>query len=659
MVQTEYLSCARATIDRKRKITMALQVENITKTYGTDVILNNVSLTASDNEKIGLIGANGAGKSTLLKIIAGELSCDGGRILTPKDSRIGFLKQDTVPEEDSSISEYMMAAFRDVLELEAELRTLEERMSDDSNPEHDRILKTYGAKSELFEKRGGFEIKTRINTILTGMGFDGFDRSMKVSKLSGGEKTKLSMARLLLENPDVLLLDEPTNHLDFKTLQWLEGYLKGYKGIIITVSHDRYFLDALTETIYEVERNSLTRYSGNYSKYLVLKKQNEEIELKHYNARLDEVKRLEDYVARNIARASTSKMAKSKQKALERIEVGEKPVSLNESCRFRFEGVFRSYNDVLTVENVSLQIPRSGILDTLCSNINLDVKRGEKAAIIGANGVGKSTLLKTILGEHDFFDGDIEIGRNTKVSYYDQEQRQLTDSKTVFEEISDRFPLMDEVDIRTKLSTVLFKDEDVFKNIGKLSGGERARLMFLIIMMEQPNFLILDEPTNHLDLPAKESLDSAIAEYEGTVLFVSHDRYFLNKTADVIFELTKDGIKSYRGNYDDYISLTAEDTVKGSSSKAADNKGAMDYEASKRYQANIRSLEKKIAAAEQDIAALESRIEKLDSELALCGADFEAAREKFEAKTVCESKLNDAYESWEKLNDELANFKKN
>jgi len=638
---------------------MALQVENITKTYGTDVILKNVSLTASDNEKIGLIGANGAGKSTLLKIIAGELSYDDGRILTPKDSRIGFLKQDTVLEENSTINEYMLAAFRNVLELEAELRSLEERMADTNDPEYDRIMKSYGAKSELFEKLGGFDIKTRINTILTGMGFDGFDKSMRVCNLSGGEKTKLSMARLLLENPDVLLLDEPTNHLDFKTMQWLEGYLKSYKGIIITVSHDRYFLDYLADTIYEVERNSLTRYSGNYSKYLVLKKQNEEIELKHYNARVDEVKRLEDYVARNIARASTSKMAKSKQKALERIDIGDKPVSMNESCRFKFEGVFRSYNDVLTVENVSLRIPKSGILDTLCNNINIDVKRGEKAAIIGANGVGKSTLLKTILGKHDFYEGEIEIGRNTKVSYYDQEQRQLTDSKTVFEEISDRFPLMDEVEIRTKLSTVLFKDEDVFKNIGALSGGERARLMFLIIMLEQPNFLILDEPTNHLDLPAKESLDSAIAEYEGTVLFVSHDRYFLNKTADVIFELTSDGVKSYRGNYDDYIAFLGLTSSEKTTDKTDNSKGALDYETAKRLQATIRSLEKKIAAAEQSIAELESEIEGLDEKLAACGSDFESAKAIYEEKSICESRLNEIYEQWSELNDELAKYAEN
>lgn len=633
--------------------TMALQVESITKAYGTDIILNKVSLTATDNERIGLIGANGAGKSTLLKIIAGEISYDEGRILTPKDCRIGFLRQDCTLEDKNTIFEYMMAAFTHLVAMEDELRTLEERMAlGDSDPEHDRILSIYASKSEMFEKNGGFDIKTRINTVLTGMGFDKFDKNMLVCNLSGGEKTKLSLARLLAESPDVLLLDEPTNHLDFKTMQWLEGYLKNYKGIIIAVSHDRYFLDSLVGTIYEIERHNITRYTGNYSNYLVLKKQNEEIELKHYNAKVEEAKKLEEYVAKNIVRASTSKMAKSRQKMLDRMDIGEKPMSMNEACRFKFDTVYRSYNDVLTVDNVEISVPKSGILEALSKNISLEVKRGEKAAIIGANGIGKSTLLKTILGKHEFFSGDIDIGRNTEISYYDQEQAQLSDDKTVFMEISDRFPLMDEVDIRTKLSTVLFKDEDVFKTIGDLSGGERARLLLLIIMMEKPNFLILDEPTNHLDLPAKEALDEAIALYEGTVLFVSHDRYFLNKTADIIFELTEEGINSYRGNYDDYIKRFAGEEAKASA-KPGESKGALNYSDAKKLQSQIRSLEKKIAASEEKISSLESSIEEAENILANCGADFTKAKEIYEQKQAYEAELEETYEAWNNYSEEL------
>jgi len=635
---------------------MALQAENITKTYGTDVILNNVSLIASDNEKIGLIGANGAGKSTLLKIIAGDLTCDTGRILTPKECKVGFLRQDSVAEGNSSIWEYMMEAFDELIGLENELRSLESRISlGDADPEHDKTLQIYGAKSELFEKRGGFHMKTRINTVLTGMGFDKFDKNMKVSSLSGGERTKLSLARLLLENPEVLLLDEPTNHLDFKTMQWLEGYLKNYKGIIIAVSHDRYFLDTMAETIYEIERHGIKRYTGNYSKYLVTKKLDEETELKHYKARVEEAKKLEDYVARNITRASTSKMAKSRQKALEKIEIGEKPFSLTESCRFHFEEVYRSYNDVLTVENVEIKVPKSGVLTTLATNINIEVKRGEKAAIIGANGAGKSTLLKTILGKHDFYTGDIEIGKNTSVSYYDQEQAQLCESKTVFDEISDRFPLMDEVDIRTRLGGVLFKDEDVFKPISALSGGERARLLLLILMLEKPNVLILDEPTNHLDLPAKESLDLAIAEFEGTVIFVSHDRYFLNKTADVIFELTEDGAKMYRGNYDDYVKTFDTDSTALAESKSV-NTGAMDYESAKRHATQIRSLEKKITQCEEKIALLEDEISIAETKLSECGSDFEKAKEIYEKKQSLEAELEVTYERWNEYTEELSKY---
>lgn len=632
---------------------MALQVENITKTYGTDVILDSVSLTASDNEKIGLIGANGAGKSTLLKIIAGDMVCDSGRILTPKDCTLGFLRQDASPEAHCTIGEYMMAAFGNLTAMEEELRIMEQKMAlDMDEEEHTRLLKTYGERSEYFEKRGGFEIKTRIETVLTGMGLDKFDKGMLVDNLSGGEKTKLAMARLLTENPDVLLLDEPTNHLDFSTMQWLESYLKNYKGIIIAVSHDRYFLDSLADTIYEIEHHGIKRYTGNYSKYLVLKKQNEEIELKHYKARVEEAKKLEEYVAKNITRASTSKMAKSRQKMLERLDVGEKPIIYNEACRFKFESVYRSYNDVIALENVSVSVPKSGILTTLAENINMDVKRGEKAAIIGANGAGKSTLLKSILGKHEFFDGDIEIGRNTQVSYYDQEQAQLTDSKTVFEEISDRFPLMDEVDIRTRLGSVLFKDEDVFKQIGDLSGGERARLLLLIIMMEKPNVLILDEPTNHLDLPAKEALDDAIANFEGTVLFVSHDRYFLNKTADIIYELTPLGTISYRGNYDDYVKRVTLSRSEQTASQSDVSRGAMDYEAAKRYNAALRSLEKKIASSEELIAELEHKIEEADKKLESCGADFEKAARIYEEKASLEAQLEGAYQAWSEYTEE-------
>lgn len=637
---------------------MALQVENICKSFGADVILQDVSLTASDNEKVGIIGPNGAGKSTLLKIIAGELSSDSGRIITPKGGAVGFLRQNVSALENRTIWEYMMSAFDDVIALKKEIEVLEEKLSRPSqSDEYNRAVRLYGEKSDLFEKRGGFEMNTRINTVLNGMGFGDFDRNMKASNLSGGEKTKLSMAKLLLENPAVLLLDEPTNHLDFKTMQWLEGYLKGYRGIVLAVSHDRYFLDTFSDCIYEIDAAGATRYTGNYSSYLVTKKQNEEIQLKHYNEQQDEIKRLEEYVAKNGVRASTAKSAKSKQKTIDRMALIDKPSMFKRACRFSFESIYRSYNDVLSVENVSLSVPKSGILEKISENISFEVKRGEKIAVIGANGAGKSTLLKTILGEHKYYDGNIEIGRNVKLSYYDQEQKHLVDGKTVFDTVSDRFPLMDESVIRTHLGSVLFKDDDVFKLVRDLSGGERARLMFLLIMLEKANFLVLDEPTNHLDLPAKESLDTAVSDYDGTVLFVSHDRYFLNKTADKILELTENGISEYNGNYDDY--LAAKSGVSARAPKSASNESrSLSYEEKKRAQANIRNTERKIADTEKKIADTEEKITQIDASLETCGADFEKARELFDEKGDLENELNSLYEQWNELTEKLEIIKK-
>lgn len=637
---------------------MALQVENICKSFGADVILQDVSLTASDNEKVGIIGPNGAGKSTLLKIIAGELSSDSGRIITPKGGAVGFLRQSVSALENRTIWEYMMSAFDDVIALKKEIEVLEEKLSHPSqSDEYNRAVRLYGEKSDLFEKRGGFEMNTRINTVLNGMGFGDFDRNMKASNLSGGEKTKLSMAKLLLENPAVLLLDEPTNHLDFKTMQWLEGYLKGYRGIVLAVSHDRYFLDTFSDCIYEIDAAGATRYTGNYSSYLVTKKQNEEIQLKHYNEQQDEIKRLEEYVAKNGVRASTAKSAKSKQKTIDRMALIDKPSMFKRACRFSFESIYRSYNDVLSVENVSLSVPKSGILEKISENISFEVKRGEKIAVIGANGAGKSTLLKTILGEHKYYDGNIEIGRNVKLSYYDQEQKHLVDGKTVFDTVSDRFPLMDESVIRTHLGSVLFKDDDVFKLVRDLSGGERARLMFLLIMLEKANFLVLDEPTNHLDLPAKESLDTAVSDYDGTVLFVSHDRYFLNKTADKILELTENGISEYNGNYDDY--LAAKSGVSSRAPKSVSNESrSLSYEEKKRAQANIRNTERKIADTEKKIADTEEKITQIDASLETCGADFEKVRELFDEKGGLENELNSLYEQWNELTEKLEIIKK-
>lgn len=631
---------------------MALQLMNISKSYGVDVILENITMNIADNEKVGLIGVNGAGKTTLLRIISGELNYDSGTLFTPKDSQIGFLKQNSSEHLGKTIWSTMMSVFKDVVTIEEEMRSIEQQMSivSDEN-EHNRLMNRYGNLSEQFEKKGGFELRAKIMTILNGMGFGDFDVNMLADNLSGGEKTKLSMAKLLLENPEILLLDEPTNHLDFKTMQWLEGYLKSYKGCIITVSHDRYFLDSLVDSIYEIERHKCTKYSGNYSKYLDEKKHNYEIELKHYTAQQKEIKRLEEFVEKNGVRASGAKQAKSKQKMIDRMDVIDKPDYALSACKFKFELVYPSYKDVLTVKDMSIAVNKSGVLTTIAQNISFDIKKGEKIALIGANGIGKSTLLKTLLGKLTNYEGSFEFGRNVEISYYDQEQEFLNNKKTVLDEIWDKIPRSDESEVRTKLGTLLFRDEDVFKMVGDLSGGERARLLLLIIMLEKANTLFLDEPTNHLDLPSKEALDTAMMEYDGTVFFVSHDRYFLNKIADKIYELTPDGIYKYDGNYDYYLSK--KDSAVEIKSEKQQTASAQDYEIQKRRQANIKNRIKKIEQAEMDIEMLEQQIEQLNQNLSDSGSDYDAVKDMYAELEQKEKQLSDTYELWNKLNEEL------
>lgn len=635
---------------------MPIQISQISKSYGVDTILEGITMNISDNEKIGLIGANGAGKTTLLRIISGELSHDSGTIFTPKDSTIGFLKQNPEDGKTATMWDDIMEIFSDVTQTEEQMRDLEERMSDAnlSDFERDELLSSYSRLSALFDAKGGFEIQTKIKTVLNGMGFEDFDvKNVRVNTLSGGERTKFSLAKLLLKNPDILLLDEPTNHLDFKTMQWLEGYLKSYRGTIIIVSHDRYFLDALVDTIYEIERTNATRYPGNYTKYLDTKKHNYEIALKHYEEQQAEIKRLEDYVARNKVRASTAKSAKSKQKSIDRMDILEKPVIFGKACRFSFDLEFTSYKDALICENLELNVNAGGMVKTIAKNINIDIKRGEKVAIIGKNGIGKSTLLKTLSGINTIYGGNFEFGRNVSLSFYDQQQECLHENSTVLNEIWDRYPRMDEVEVRTLLGTVLFTDEDVYKRVSDLSGGERARLLLLAIMLEKSNTLLLDEPTNHLDLPSKEALDSAVKNFDGTVILVSHDRYFLNKVADKIIELTEDGAYCYNGNYDEYLNEKNAILQSGAQSSQNVSSAALSYEEEKRRQANLRNLTKKIENAENSIEEKENEIEEIKNKISDAGSDYEKVRELYEIQEKCEKELDDLYELWNTLSKEM------
>ena len=629
---------------------MVLQLIGISKSFGIDEILNDVSLKLEDRERIGIIGKNGCGKSTLLKIISKEETYDKGNIIIAKGARIGYLKQVDSDMHKNTIWEEMMSVFSSVSALEEEMRNIEKELGKTTDEaEHERLLKSYATKSEQFEKNDGFTIKAKIDTVLNGMGFGSFDKNMEISRLSGGEKTKLSLAKLLLAEPEILLLDEPTNHLDFKTMQWLEDYLKSYRGAIVAVSHDRYFLDSLFTSIYEISNCKCTHYAGNYSKYLEQKEKNYEIELKTYEHQQKEIKKLEEYVAKNLVRASTTKMAQSRQKMIERIEVVDKPQSEKEFRGFKFEKEFASYKDVLTIENLTLKID-SDIKKILCKNVSFDVKRGEKVALVGDNGVGKSTLIKTILGLHKDYDGEFEIGRNVEISYYDQDLKTVDDNKTVFDEVYDKNPTLTETQIRTLLGSINFSDDDIYKKVSMLSGGERAKLAFLTIMLEKRNTLFLDEPTNHLDLPAKEKLDLSLKNFDGTVFFVSHDRYFLNKVATKIVELTSGGVRSFDGNYDYY--LEKKDVGSTVSNKPSEKK-TNSYQEEKRLLGLKRSLEKKISKTEEEIAILEEKNTLLNEELVTNATDYEKCNEIYKEIEKNNETIMELYEEFEKYENEL------
>ncbi len=628
---------------------MVLQLSNICKHFGVDEILKDVSLSVNDRGRAGIIGPNGAGKTTLLNIIAGSLPYDGGSRTISKDSKIGFLKQTGGFDSKNTIWQEMCEVFSDVYQLEQDMRALEAQMADCPEGGRPRLMEAYAKKQALFEQNDGFAIHAKIQTVLNGMGFSGFDTSLPVKKLSGGEKTKLKMAKLLLEEPDLLLLDEPTNHLDFATMQWLEGYLKTYRGAILAVSHDRYFLDAMAAEIYEVDRCTVKRYTGNYSAYLIQKEENYQFDMKHYEKQQREIHKLEDYVARNLVRASTTKQAQSRRKVLEKMDVLERPSDAVQKAHFAFMPTYPSYQDVLDVEDLSLFVTGENAR-TLCEHITFSIKRGEKAALIGANGIGKSTLLKTLLGIHKHYRGRFQFGRNADISYYDQELGWLCADKTPFDEVYDRFPRMTEREIRTLLGGMQFHGDDVYKPIRALSGGEKAKLAFLIIMLEKRNTLLLDEPTNHLDLMAKEALDAALMDFSGTVLFVSHDRYFLNKVADKVLELTPDGVKVFCGNYDYY--LEKKDVFyQTPKTDAPAEKKANTYQEEKRRAAAIRTLKRKLDQCEADISQADEAIAALQKELAEAGADYEAAQEIMQRIEACEMEQRALYEQLELLED--------
>ncbi len=597
---------------------MILSMENISRIYNGVTILDRVSLTIEDNDRIGLVGMNGCGKSTLLRIITGEEEYESlpepdiPAFAVRRGASIGYLAQNTGLDRSSTVMEEMQSVFSHIHQIWDDMKRLEKRIAAD--PSDSAAVAEYAAKTAEYEAKDGYLADVNIRKVLTGMGFGEDTYNRVISTLSGGEKTRLAISRLLLENPDLLILDEPTNHLDFETIMWLEGYLSEYKGALLIVSHDRYFLDKLCTSICDIERSRLRRWKGNYTAYVKLKKEDNERRLKEYEAQQAEIAKLKDFVDRNIVRASTSNMAKSRQKKLDSMELIEKPVMYNKTAGINFEYDVEPPLDVLSVKDTEL---RAGD-KLLAENISFDVRRGDRIGIVGANGIGKSTLLKLIQGIYPSSKGRIMWNKNIKISYFDQENAQLHPDLTLIDEIHDRYRGMTDEQIRKLLGMVRLTGENVFKRVGVVSGGERAKLCFALMMLERGNVLILDEPTNHLDIDTRDVLEDALSDFTGTLIFVSHDRYLLNKLAGRIFEINKDGMDIYECGFDEYISrknVTLQETKAAAPKKAAEtgsfrSKQQRSDDAKRR--ARIKELEKLIDELEVKMASLEEDMKDPD-----------------------------------------------
>ncbi|MCM3799774.1 ABC-F family ATP-binding cassette domain-containing protein [Caldibacillus thermoamylovorans] len=597
-----------------------LQVNQLNKYYGADLVLSNIKLEIHTRDRIALVGRNGSGKSTLLKIIAGELAYDSGEIIKPKEVTIGFLDQHTGLVSDRTIWDEMLTVFEDLRSMEKRLRNLEQEMAKEETytdeGKYKQILSEYDYLQHEFKELGGYQYEADIRSVLHGLNFSTFNyQETKISNLSGGQKTRLALGKLLLSKPDILILDEPTNHLDIDTLTWLEQYLQSYDGAILIVSHDRYFLDKLVNQVYECAQTTLTKYVGNYSQYLVQKAENYERDLKMYEKQQDEIARMKEFIAKNLTRASTTKRAQSRRKALERMQMIDKPHRDDKSANFSFQIERQSGNEVLNVVDLAIGYGANQI----SKNIHFRIQRGDSIALLGPNGVGKSTLLKTIVGQLQALSGNIHFGANVTIAYYDQEQANLTSNKRVLNELWDEYPTKTEKEIRTILGNFLFSGDDVLKTVSTLSGGEKARLSLAKLMMLNANFLILDEPTNHLDLDSKEILENALVDFPGTILFVSHDRYFINRIATKVFELSTDGVTEYLGDYDYYIEKKEEmmeiQKLSEESEHNQTQEPASDLDAKTRYEQE-KELKKLERQKKRRVEEIETLIESLEMEIA-------------------------------------------
>lgn len=593
-----------------------LQANKIERSFAGEVLFDNINLQVDERDRIALVGKNGAGKSTLLKILVGEEEPTSGEINKKKDISLSYLAQDSRFESENTIYDEMLHVFDDLRRTEKQLRQMELEMGEKSGEDLNKLMSDYDRLSENFRQAGGFTYEADIRAILNGFKFDESMWQMKIAELSGGQNTRLALAKMLLEKPNLLVLDEPTNHLDIETIAWLENYLVNYSGALIIVSHDRYFLDKVATITLDLTKHSLDRYVGNYSRFVELKEQKLATEAKNYEKQQKEIAALEDFVNRNLVRASTTKRAQSRRKQLEKMERLDKPEAGKKSANMTFQSEKTSGNVVLTVENVAIGYDG----EILSEPINLDLRKMNAVAIVGPNGIGKSTFIKSIVEQIPFIKGEKRFGANVEVGYYDQTQSKLTASNTVLDELWNDFKLTPEVEIRNRLGAFLFSGDDVKKSVGMLSGGEKARLLLAKLSMENNNFLILDEPTNHLDIDSKEVLENALIDFDGTLLFVSHDRYFINRVATHVLELSENGSTLYLGDYDYYVEKKAEVEMlqaeeASTSNQAKESSPVNDYQAQKESQKEVRKLMRQIESLEAEIEELESQSQVISEQM--------------------------------------------
>lgn len=641
---------------------MILSCQNISKAFVENQVLKNVSFHIEDHEKAAIVGINGAGKTTLLRIIVGEMTPDDGQVVLARDKTLGYLAQNSTVNTSHTIYEELLSVKADLLRLEEKIRECENNMKHAEGDALEDLMKQYTSLTHAFETGGGYLYRSELVGVLKGLGFTEDEFSKPVATLSGGQKTRVALGRLLLQNPDLIILDEPTNHLDMNSIAWLETYLLNYKGAVLIVSHDRYFLDRIAGKVIEIDQSKATTFMGNYSDYAVKK---EQLRVAAWNAYMNqqrEIKHQEEVIEKlkSFNREKSIKRAESREKMLDKIEVIEKPSEVRTDMKLTLTPRILSGNDVLTVEHLA----KSFDSHKLFTDVNFEIKRGEHVAIIGDNGSGKTTLLKILNGLVPADQGTFRLGSNVEIGYYDQEHHVLHSEKTLFEEISDDYPYLNNTQIRNVLAAFLFTGEDVFKRISDLSGGERGRVSLAKLVLSNANFLILDEPTNHLDIMSKEILEDALNGYEGTILYVSHDRYFINRTAHRILDLTEGQFVNYVGNYDYYLekhdtvmaaieasvpqSADADNTV---AAKVAESEVKLDWKAQKEEQARLRKKENDLKKCEEQIARLEARVSEIDTEMSdpAIGTQVAKLQELSKEQAACQKQLEKLYEQWEEL----------